>query len=232
MNSDTKNIKESLIKKRLKLFVDLTPGIVHNISNPLTVISTHSQLMQLKMPANTVFKKMVEQSNFIESLLNNIVYISQNITNEKPQAININTLVKNEVEFFMADAFFKHNIKKTFDYSPELVTVNNSYFHISILMVTIIQLLIHYFQNAEDTKIHFSTIRKNKSAVISISASVSGIIEEFEQLPINRIIDNESEIPQIQYLSDAVLIAKEVGINTIINRCDNKTEFRIEISNR
>ncbi|MFH1252437.1 MAG: hypothetical protein V1715_15255, partial [bacterium] len=96
MSEYIKDIKQSLLRERLSAFIKLTPGIVHNLSNPLTVIVTRAQLLQLKMPEISDLKKMIDQSKTIEAILNNLVFISQNISNDELQQIDINSLVKNE----------------------------------------------------------------------------------------------------------------------------------------
>jgi len=106
----TKSFYDELLRARLLSFVNATSGFVHNVSNPLTIIATRAQLLQLKMPQDTDFEKMVEQSKTIESMLNNIVYISQNILNEKLKLLNINELLKNELTFLLPDSFFKQNV--------------------------------------------------------------------------------------------------------------------------
>ncbi|RKY60152.1 MAG: hypothetical protein DRP96_06060 [Candidatus Neomarinimicrobiota bacterium] len=223
MRKNNREIKESLAQKRLKAFLDSTPGIVHNLSNPLTIISTYSQLMQMQEPDNTNITKMVEQSKLIENILNNIVYISQNILKEKPQQININTFLKNEIEYFRANPLFKHKVITTLDLTDKIPVVVNSYFHLSTLLFTIIQLTLYFFQSSEEKRIYISTKKKTNSVVISITVSVDDIT--------NIINENEYK-PLIEAFNDALIISQEVDISTKINRKNTGTEFVIEIPDK
>jgi len=223
MKKNNREIKESLAQKRLKAFLDSTPGIVHNLSNPLTIISTYSQLMQMQEPDNTNITKMVEQSKLIENILNNIVYISQNILKEKPQQININTFLKNEIEYFRASPLFKHKVITTLDLTDKIPVVVNSYFHLSTLLFTIIQLTLYFFQSSEEKRIYISTKKKTNSVVISITVSVDDIT--------NIINENEYK-PLIEAFNDALIISQEVDISTKINRKNTGTEFFIEIPDK
>ena len=223
MKKNNRKIKESLAQKRLKAFLDSTPGIVHNLSNPLTIISTYSQLMQMQEPDNTNITKMVEQSKLIENILNNIVYISQNILKEKPQQININTFLKNEIEYFRANPLFKHKVITTLDLTDKIPVVVNSYFHLSTLLFTIIQLTLYFFQSSEEKRIYISTKKKTNSVVISITVSVDDIT--------NIINENEYK-PLIEAFNDALIISQEVDISTKINRKNTGTEFVIEIPDK
>lgn len=223
MRKNNREIKESLAQKRLKAFLDSTPGIVHNLSNPLTIISTYSQLMQMQEPDNTNITKMVEQSKLIENILNNIVYISQNILKEKPQQININTFLKNEIEYFRANPLFKHKVITTLDLTDKIPVVVNSYFHLSTLLFTIIQLTLYFFQSSEEKRIYISTKKKTNSVVISITVSVDDIT--------NIINENEYK-PLIEAFNDALIISQEVDISTKINRKNTGTELVIEIPDK
>jgi len=223
MKKNNREIKESLAQKRLKAFLDSTPGIVHNLSNPLTIISTYSQLMQMQEPDNTNITKMVEQSKLIENILNNIVYISQNILKEKPQQININTFLKNEIEYFRANPLFKHKVITTLDLTDKIPVVVNSYFHLSTLLFTIIQLTLYFFQSSEEKRIYISTKKKTNSVVISITVSVDDIT--------NIINENEYK-PLIEAFNDALIISQEVDISTKINRKNTGTELVIEIPDK
>jgi len=223
MKKNNRKIKESLAQKRLKAFLDSTPGIVHNLSNPLTIISTYSQLMQMQEPDNTNITKMVEQSKLIENILNNIVYISQNILKEKPQQININTFLKNEIEYFRANPLFKHKVITTLDLTDKIPVVVNSYFHLSTLLFTIIQLTLYFFQSSEEKRIYISTKKKTNSVVISITVSVDDIT--------NIINENEYK-PLIEAFNDALIISQEVDISTKINRKNTGTELVIEIPDK
>ena len=223
MKKNNREIKESLAQKRLKAFLDSTPGIVHNLRNPLTIISTYSQLMQMQEPDNTNITKMVEQSKLIENILNNIVYISQNILKEKPQQININTFLKNEIEYFRANPLFKHKVITTLDLTDKIPVVVNSYFHLSTLLFTIIQLTLYFFQSSEEKRIYISTKKKTNSVVISITVSVDDIT--------NIINENEYK-PLIEAFNDALIISQEVDISTKINRKNTGTELVIEIPDK
>ena len=223
MKKNNREIKESLAQKRLKAFLDSTPGIVHNLSNPLTIISTYSQLMQMQEPDNTNITKMVEQSKLIENILNNIVYISQNILKEKPQQININTFLKNEIEYFRANPLFKHKVITTLDLTDKIPVVVNSYFHLSTLLFTIIQLTLYFFQSSEEKRIYISTKKKTNSVIISITVSVDDIT--------NIINENEYK-PLIEAFNDALIISQEVDISTKINRKNTGTELVIEIPDK
>jgi len=170
-NDHIKSFYDELLRTRLLSFVNATSGFVHNICNPLTIISTRAQLLQLKMPQNTDFEKMVEQSKIIESMLNNIVYISQNILDEKLKLININDLLKNELTFLLTDSFFKQNVKKNYQLHPNLPKTKGVYFHISTVFFCVMQLQLFLMQNAVEKKVCIRTSEKDNNIIIDITGT-------------------------------------------------------------
>ncbi len=226
MGKDTKEIKQSLLQKRLFAFINSTPGIVHNLSNPLTIISTRSQLLQLKMPENQDFKKLIDQSKTIELILNNLVFISQNISNDKLQPIDINALIKNELEFLNADPFFKHNIIKDFQYHPNPLMITSSYFHVSTLVYCIIQVLIFHLKDSVENKIKIISDKTSDSVMIRIG---SHVLNNPEVNNFALSISSPSDNTRLQNLYDASLLAKEIGITFLINNDPESIEFIVSI---
>lgn len=167
----TKSFYDELLRTRLLSFVNATPGFVHNISNPLTIISTRAQLLQLKMPQNADFEKMVEQSKTIESMLNNVVYISQNILDEELKLLNINELLKNELTFLLTDSFFKQNVKKKYQLHPNLPKTKGVYFHISTVFFCVMHLQLFLMQDAIEKKVSIRTSKKNNNIIINITGT-------------------------------------------------------------
>ncbi|MBU0712128.1 hypothetical protein KJ762_04345 [bacterium] len=226
MSEYIKDIKQSLLRERLSAFIKLTPGIVHNLSNPLTVIVTRAQLLQLKMPEISDLKKMIDQSKTIEAILNNLVFISQNISNDELQQIDINSLVKNEMEFLKADPFFKHNITKEFQYYPGLLMTTSSYFHISTLLFCIVQILLVHLKSSVENKINIITDKTSDSMRIRIG---SHVLNHAEVNNFASSISSRSDNPRLQNLYDASLLAKELEITLMINSNPTGTEFTISI---
>ncbi|MDO9548924.1 MAG: hypothetical protein Q7J65_08190 [Candidatus Marinimicrobia bacterium] len=226
MSADIKNIKQSLLRERLSAFLKSTPGIIHNLSNPLTVIVARAQLLQLKMPGISDFKKMVGQSKTIEAILNNLVFISQNISNDELLPIDINTLVKNEMEFLNADSFFKNNVTKDFQYYPDSLMITGSYFHIATLLYCIMQFLLIHMKNSAEKEIRIITDKPSDSARIRIR---SAVLKRTDFQNIASPTLSRSDDPFMQNIYDAGLLAKEMGIALMINSNTTSTEFTITI---
>jgi len=227
MTKNLEDIKQSLFHQRLLAFLEAAPGIVHNLNNPLTIISTRAQLLQMKMPENQDFKKMTEQSKAIEAILNNLVFISQNISNDQLQKIDINVMLKNEMEFLNADAYFKHNITKDFQYYPGPLMTISSYFHISTLLFCVIQVLLSKLQNSSGNKIII--FKTDKSADVGMIIIRSPILFPLEISNSTLSRSSRSDDPHVQNLLDACQLARENEIELMIDQNSTSTEFTISI---
>ncbi len=173
-----KSFYDELLRTRLLSFVNATPGFVHNISNPLTIISTRAQLLQLKMPQNADFEKMVKQSKTIELMLNNLFYISHNILDEELKLLNINELLKNELTFLLTDSFFKQNVKKNYQLHPNLPKTKGVYFHISMVFFCIMQLQLFLMREAIEKKVSIRTSEKDNNIIIDITGTGEQLSKE------------------------------------------------------
>ena len=231
MSENLKNIKQSLLHERLSAFLKSTTGIVHNLSNPLTIIAARAQLLQMKMPDNPNFKKMVDQSKTIESILNNLVFISQNLVDEERHKIDINILMKNEMEFLNADSFFKHNVSKDFQYYPGSLITSSSYFHVATLVYCIMQVLLTHLKKSSEKVIKFRTVKASDSAHIRISSGAK-VMEpsEIQKMLLSSTSKSIiSQDPLLQNLYNAKLLAKEMKITLTISCIEAGIEFTISI---
>ncbi|MBU4445584.1 MAG: hypothetical protein L6422_06310 [Candidatus Marinimicrobia bacterium] len=212
-----KSFYDELLRTRLFSFINATPGFVHNISNPLTIIATRAQLLQLKMLQNTDFKKMVEQSKIIESMLNNIVYISRNILDQKFKLLNINELLKNELTFLLTDLFFKHNVEKKYQLHPNLPKTKGVYFHISTVFFCVMQLQFFLMRDAVEKKVSVRTSEKDNNIIIDIT----GTGERLSEVEVNQIFSKS-----INLETDDIK-PKQLLINNLAKSCQITSDDNI-----
>ncbi len=223
-------IGKDLLHFRLLSFLQSLAGFVHNVSNPLTIISTKAQLLKMKMPQNNDYSKIVDQCKTIESMLNNIILVSQNILDKEIDFFDVNTMLKNEFEYFNTDAFFKHNIKKEFEWSSELSRIKFSYFDVSTLLFFIMQILLPRLQNSPEKLIKIKTDGTDTTVFVDITASC----KLFSDPIIKAIVTSEPPLiedldePE-QNLSNALKIAKTSGITLDIKSEQERCTFLISI---
>lgn len=229
MNKNSEKLIQSLCQQRLSTLTKLVPGIVHNVSNPLTIIGTRAQLLQLKMPESPDFRKMVEQSKMIESILNNLVFISQNQCNTQIQKIDINKLIKNETDFLTANPHFKHNITRNIQYSAGNSSVKSSYFHVASLVHFTLLFLIDCAQNSTAKNLWISCEQTNQAVLIRIRTDITDLADQSRQFEKHLHDPGSPADNSLKNLACAALIAREMKIAFTFPTKNENAEFLITI---
>jgi nitrogen-specific signal transduction histidine kinase len=228
ITEETDRLSKDLLHVRLLWILDSLSGFVHNISNPLTFITTKAQLLEMKMPQNSDFPKMVIQAKNIESMLDNISVISQNLADREIGYLN--ALLKNEFEYYLTDPFYKHKIEKNFSWSPQLPRIKFSYFDVSTLVFCIMQILLNRMRKANKQALLIKTDKTDTAVIVQLSASCAPFSAE-----IAKAISaaDSSRLPQadsaLQNLAKAVQIANGSGISLTITCESEQSHFIISI---
>ena len=230
INDESAYIRKELLYVRLLSFIDSISGFVHNVSNPLTVVATKSQLFQLKMPQNSDFSKMVDQSKVIESMLNNIVMITESLKDQGIRHFDLNALLKNEFEYYNTDAFFKHKIDKVYGWSRHLPRIKFSYFDVSMIIFCIMQILLAKFPEIDDKRMVVKTGNSESSVTVQITANCLPFDEKTAQAISAADTDSLPASDKLfRDLSDAVRNGATSGLSLDIGLAQNQTAFTINI---
>ncbi|HDP67502.1 MAG TPA: hypothetical protein ENN20_03250 [Candidatus Marinimicrobia bacterium] len=229
MNSTKEQLRQSLLLERQANFLKLIPGVVHNLCNPLTIIGTRAQLLQLKMPESPDFRKMVEQSKMIESILNNLVFISQNQCNTQIQKIDINKLIENETDFLTANPHFKHNITREIQYYSGNLSVKSSYFHVASLVHFTLLFLIDCAQNSTAKNLWISCEQTHQVVLIRIRTDIADLADQSRQFEKHLSDPDSPAATSLKNLACAALIAKEMKIALTFPTKNENAEFLITI---
>lgn len=87
-------------------------GIAHNLNSPLGGIIGYSQLLQLKSPKIDGFDKVIKQAKRVSALLQVIARKGESETNSETSKLNLNAMLRSEIEFLHFDLFFKHQVER------------------------------------------------------------------------------------------------------------------------
>ena len=96
------------------------PGFIHNLNGPLGTIMGRVELLQLKYPEIAELEEIVRVSYRIQSSIENITFKLINEKAKKPSRINFNRFLREEITFLNCDLFFKHQIEKVNEFSPNI----------------------------------------------------------------------------------------------------------------
>ncbi|MEW6386946.1 MAG: HAMP domain-containing sensor histidine kinase [Thermodesulfobacteriota bacterium] len=124
-------------------------GIVHNFNTPLQVLSFHLELLEQKskeelqllqehLPAQEKLRplydyrqqKLKQLSREVENLQTMTQRLVQQGIHEDLQEkifLDLNRVYQDELEFYLANPFFKHQVEKDFQFQPDLPPIYGHY---------------------------------------------------------------------------------------------------------
>jgi len=117
-------IFKSICKTYFKEFLvgRLWEGVVHNINSPLQIASMNLEILKMQKDSGSAFPEPIwERVKQITDSIDRIQHITNVLVKRKefgdsgPTAVILEEIIRNELEFWIADLFFKHNIKKELD---------------------------------------------------------------------------------------------------------------------
>ncbi len=124
--------------KRLAHIGRLSAGIGHNLMTPLSLIMMNSDLLALKIQGQETLQKhlneITQQASQISRIVENIMWKVSVEEQETPTYLQIGSLVKENVQFWMGDMFFKHKLEKTFQIKVQTPPLKGVPFHFTSFM--------------------------------------------------------------------------------------------------
>ena len=169
-------LKVKLMRQRELAQIGLyVSGIVHNLRNPIHVIRGHLELMNLKgqnQPEMEIVEEYVDNLTEIVDNLMEKVHLERNIN---VIDIDINDLLKRELNFLNANLFFKHEVEKDLVLGEKLPLIKGVYSDFSQAIMNIVYNALDSMQQSDPKKLSVSTEYNKESREIRISISDSGI---------------------------------------------------------
>lgn len=120
-----------LEEKKLAFQAKHLPGFIHNLNGPLSTIMGRVELLQIKHPQIPEFEDIVRVGYRIQSLIDNVTFKLVNERTKKPTKINFNRFLREEITFLNCDLFFKHQVEKVNELSPNIPEFTGNYFALS-----------------------------------------------------------------------------------------------------
>ena len=160
--------------------------IVHNINNPLTVISGAadlcSQLFKNKSPDWKKLNKfigIIRQSVIdLEKITRSILDHTRNNSLDKTELVDVNEIIKKELDFFKLNSFFQYKIEKKINFSDNLPLVFGSNIQIKQLVDNLLKNAIDAMEHSGRKQLGVSTALKSRFIEIQISDTGEGIAEK------------------------------------------------------
>lgn len=119
--SEKTNKVEIAPQEKYHIFLSrLLPGLIHNLNGPLGTVTGRIELLSYKYQHIKEFEEMLKMGFKMQTILENISFKLVNERYFQPVEINLNRLLREEVNFLNCDLFFKHQVEKQEKYAPNI----------------------------------------------------------------------------------------------------------------
>ena len=186
-----KELEAELIKEhRLASIGMLTSGLAHNIRSPLTAILGAVQLM--KMAGGTTNVKSLDTMDIIYKSAKKIELITDSMMDklrkeqdEEKVELNINEVLRNELQILEGNLEFKHNVQKEINLSDYIPSIFGVYNNFSQAFANIIQNALDSMYGRKNKSLKVRTTMDDENIIVQITDTGCGIREE----NINKLFD-------------------------------------------
>jgi len=160
-------------ERQLSVFGHIFPGIAHNINNPLAVIIGRIQLLQIQSPMHPEIGAVQNQAKAIKKIIDTISFKFNHETEKNATPIVIRDLLQNELDFLIADPFFKHKIQKQINLDINTPPVLGIYSDFSTAIMSIVNFSVDSMLGTDPK--NFSLRLSTDSAFILIDIADTGL---------------------------------------------------------
>jgi len=150
---------------------DMVAGIVHNISNPLTIIKVRTQIMQTKNPENPIFGALLENISRIETIIGNLAIRLNEAANPTVRQLSLNNIISAELTYLEADLFFKHRIIRSIDLQESLPCIKATYLAASQGILAVIHGLVAEMSDAPVRNLDIRTSSHGQVVILTFSGT-------------------------------------------------------------
>ena len=158
----------------------LASGLAHNLRTPLSGIKGYTQLLKSDHPELKELEFIIDEVAIMESIINNLMLKSRKDHQKSEEVINLNDLLRIEIQFLSAHLFFKHRVKKVLEFDEHLPSIKGVYSHFSQALLNIIQNALDAMYDSE-TKVLTIRTRHDASAIyVEIGDTGCGIPSEIQ----------------------------------------------------
>jgi signal transduction histidine kinase len=164
-----KNQQNHILEKRLE-------GLIHNINTPLNTIIGYVQILLRENPDSKALQKIMESGFQIDASLKSVHDKIEANRSRFIQQIDVNNVIKNELEIGRNNLFFKHNVHLELTLAENLPLVNMVYGDLSYCLDAVLWNAIESLESRETKSIYIETKMQNERLQIIVKDTGSGIL--------------------------------------------------------
>jgi PAS domain S-box-containing protein len=191
--------KDLIKTERHAAFSLLIQGIVHNLRNPLTVVSGGAEMIlmgkeklekdkvnipeDVKKPLELSWKNakaILESTNKLVKMINSLMAKSKSDNTDKVETVDLNDIVNQELEFMDTDTRFKHKTKKSIYLINDKLNVNIVPSELSQVFQNLVGNALDALYNNPDAMLEIYTGRSDDEVWFSLQDNGPGIPKEIQ----------------------------------------------------
>jgi len=194
-----------ILSERQAVFGQMVQGIVHNLKNPLTSSSLNAQMIQFELQRSamqnyktgeeelTGLRKnisaiedkvggIVKANDTLNNMIVSLLTKSRSDTGENKKVINLNDLVRTELEFIQADRRYKLMENKVLDLSVHEISVKVVPGELAQVIQNLVRNALDAMHGVEQPAMYLKTEIVDSTAVFSITDNGSGIEDSIQEM--------------------------------------------------
>ncbi|BBB32491.1 two-component system sensor kinase [Thermotomaculum hydrothermale] len=186
------NLNTRIIQSdKFAVFGELIQGIVHNINNPLMIVTSRLSMVKSivenledSMDKKRLIKHMdniISSVQKINQIIESVLTKARMTVEKEERLININEVIKSELEFFNADLFFKHKVKKEIDFDNNLPLVRISQSDFSQVLHNLIKNALDALKSSVNPTLSITTKVKDQKVIIEIADNGPGVPDKYRE---------------------------------------------------
>ena len=236
--------KQLVQQEKIAIIGRLTQGLFHNLRNPIQVILTTLSLIETKAQetGDTVYLKNSEHIstavNQINDIINTLMLKSRREQEEDLQLVNINELLRREIQLLEADFNFSTAIKKKYIFDDKIVSIPLIYCHISQIFHSLAENAIDAMSGGVVKELTIITRQDEQRIYIDVKdtgcgispENLSKIFDPFYTTKLAKYEDIETGVPTRNGLglyTCIELLKPFEGEITVTSDCENGSVFTV-----
>jgi signal transduction histidine kinase len=189
-NQKLVELQSQLIQaEKMKLVGQLTAGISHNLRTPVSVILATADLIKLHSYGNKKVTRyaqnIAQQGGRMAEIIETLMEKSQTTPGHRVEKLNLNHILKKELDFMEGNLDFKHNVVKECHFDPDLPEIEGFYGDFSQTFVNLIDNAVDAMHESEDRRLKICTRHDRYYIYVDVQDTGCGIPDE----QIKRIFD-------------------------------------------
>jgi PAS domain S-box-containing protein len=177
--TERNDLEMELIEASRMAFLGLySQGIIHNLNSPLNSIIGFSSLMRRNAPDAEFPQRITDDARRIADQISILGRRWRRTGTSSHEALNLNEIIQDELQFLEADLFYKHNVNKHFKLDPDLPTIQGVYGDFSHALLNIIVNAIDALLESPNHELMVRTSHDEFEIKLEIEDTGVGISEE------------------------------------------------------